>query len=74
MIVLSRFLSQRSGSGGGVTPGTTCFGIRDLRGAFAAWGSRVLEAGTVAPLGMLVTDDNVDTIDGAGKASSADAD
>lgn len=31
MLVLSLFFNQRSGSGGGVTPGTTPLGIRDVR-------------------------------------------
>ena len=57
-----------------MTPGTTCFGVRGLRGFFAAWGSGVFDADDVASLGMLVTDERVDTIDGAGNASSAEAD
>ena len=37
--VRSDFLIQRSGSGGGVTPGMTPLGMRDFRGAFGSGGS-----------------------------------
>jgi len=38
--VRSDFLIQRSGSGGGVTPGVTPLGMRDVRGAFGLGGSK----------------------------------